>query len=103
MTTTTSNRKKAKAARQPGTGKRPGTMIRVPDATHSILRDLADETGQSMQEVLSEAVEEMRRRRMLELANASYAAMRENEDEWQEELAERRLWDTTLADGLEVD
>jgi hypothetical protein len=38
---------------------------------------------------------------MFELANAAYAAMRENEDEWQEELRERRLWDATLADGLE--
>ncbi len=56
-----------------------------------------------MQDILSEAVEEMRRRRMFELANASYAAMRENEDEWQEELEERRLWDKTLADGLEVE
>jgi hypothetical protein len=78
-------------------------MIRVPDATHSILRELADETGRNMQDILSEAVEELRRRRMFELANASYATMRENEDEWQEELAERRLWDATLADGLEVE
>jgi len=78
-------------------------MIRVPEATHSILRELADETGQSMQEILSEAVEEIRRRRMFELANAAYTAMRENENEWQEELEERRLWDTTLADGLEVE
>jgi hypothetical protein len=103
MTTSTSNKKKATGPRQSGTGKRPGNMIRVPDATHSILRELADETGQSMQDILSEAVEEMRRRRMFELANAAYASMRENEDEWQEELAERRLWDKTLADGLEVE
>lgn len=103
MTATTSNRKKAKGPRQPGPDRRPGNMIRVPEATHSILRELADETGQNMQEVLTEAVEEMRRRRMFELANASYAAMRENEDEWQEELEERRLWDKTLADGLEVE
>lgn len=103
MTASTSNRKKAKGPRQPKAGKRPGSMIRVPDATHRILRELADETGQNMQEVLSEAVEEMRRRRMFELANASYAAMRANENEWQEELEERRLWDKTLADGLEVE
>ena len=103
MTTTTSNKKKVKASRQSGTGKRPGNMIRVPDATHSTLRELADETGQSMQDILSEAVEDMRRRRMFELANAAYAAMRENDDEWQEELEERRLWDKALADGLEVE
>ncbi|MDQ3547488.1 MAG: toxin-antitoxin system protein [Chloroflexota bacterium] len=97
----TTNRKTTNTRQEPGTGKRPGNMIRVPDATHSILRELADETGQPMQELLVEAVEAMRRRRMFELANAAYAAMRENEDEWQEELRERRLWDMTLADGLE--
>ncbi|MEX2314230.1 MAG: hypothetical protein WD628_00835 [Thermomicrobiales bacterium] len=93
----------SKTRQERGTGKRPGSMIRVPDATHSILRELAAETGQPMQELLVEAVEAMRRRRMFELANAAYAAMRENEDEWQEELRERRLWDVTLADGLEVE
>lgn len=103
MPVTTSTRKKPKGPRQAAAGKRPGNMIRVSDETHSILRELADETGQNMQDILSEAVEEMRRRRMFELANATYAAMRENEDEWQAELEERRLWDKTLADGLEVE
>jgi predicted DNA-binding protein len=78
-------------------------MIRVPDVTHSILRELSDETGRPMQDILSEAVEEFRRHRMFELANEAYAAMRADADEWQEELEERRLWDTTLADGLEVE
>jgi len=76
-------------------------MIRVPEPTHSILRELADETGSSMQDLLVEAVEEMRRQRMFELSNAAYVAMRANEDEWQEELRERKLWDVTLSDGLE--
>lgn len=101
MSSPTTDSKTPRRRQAPGTGKRPGNMIRVPDATHSILRELADETGQPMQELLVEAVEAMRRRRMFELANAAYAAMRANEDEWQEELRERRLWDVTLADGLE--
>ncbi|RIK38847.1 MAG: toxin-antitoxin system protein [Chloroflexi bacterium] len=78
-------------------------MIRVPDATHDILRELAAETGRSMQDLLVQAVEELRRQHIFDLANAAYAAMRENSDEWQEELRERRLWDATLADGLEVE
>jgi hypothetical protein len=76
-------------------------MIRVSEATHSFLRELAEETGEPMQELLAEAVEGMRRRRMLELTNAAYAALREDPTAWQEELAERRAWDVTLADGLE--
>jgi hypothetical protein len=50
---------------------------------------------------LVEAIEELRRQRMFELSNAAYAAMRANDDEWQAELRERKLWDVTLADGLE--
>jgi hypothetical protein len=76
-------------------------MLRVPESTHNILRGLAAETGLSMQQLLVEAVEELRRQRMFELSNAAYAAMRANEDEWQAELRERKLWDVTLADGLE--
>lgn len=78
-------------------------MIRVPEGTHRILRELSAETGESMQDLLVEAIEEFRRRRMFELANEAYAAMRESDEEWQEELRERRLWDTTLADGLEAE
>jgi hypothetical protein len=84
-----------------GRGKRTGNMIRVPESTHDILRDLSIETGQSMQELLVEAVDAMRRRRMLEMTNAAYAALRDDPDAWREELAERREWDTTLVDGLE--
>jgi hypothetical protein len=76
-------------------------MVRVSDATHRDLRELADETGQSMQELLAEAVEALRRRRLLELTNEAYAALREDPVAWEAELAERRLWDVTLADGLE--
>ena len=101
MTATTSNRKKAKGPRQPGAGKRPGNMIRVPDVTHSILRELSDETGKPMQDLLAEAVEAMRRRRILELTNAAYASMRADPVAWQAELAERKAWDVTLAHGLE--
>jgi hypothetical protein len=76
-------------------------MIRVPEATHSILRELSAETGEPMQDLLAEAVEAMRRRRILELTNAAYAAMRDDPVAWQAEIAERQAWDVTLADGLE--
>jgi hypothetical protein len=102
-TVTKSKRTKERGAARPTTetGKRSGSMIRVPESTHSILRELAAETGLSMQELLVEAIEELRRQRMFELSNAAYAAMRANDDEWQAELRERKLWDVTLADGLE--
>lgn len=47
--------------------------------------------------------ESARRSRMIEAANAAYAAMRNDPVAWQEELDERRAWDVTLADGLDPD
>ncbi len=75
-------------------------MIRIPESTHSILCDLTNETGEPTQDLLVEAVESMRRRRILEQTNAAYAAMHANPQLWQAELEERAEWDVTLADGL---
>jgi len=46
-------------------------------------------------------LEASRRLRMLAEANAAYAALRANPTAWREEQAERRLWEATLADGLD--
>ena len=58
---------------------------------------MAKETNSSMQEVLDEAIEQQRRRLLLERTNAAYAKLRENKKAWQAEL--RRL-DATLSDGI---
>ena len=42
-----------------------------------------------------------RRAQFVEAANASYARLRERDQDWQAELAERKLWDATLLDGQE--
>jgi len=46
-------------------------------------------------------IEEYRRQRILQEANAAYAALRENPKAWKAELAEQKEWDSTLADGQE--
>ncbi len=79
------------------------TTVRVTEETHAALRDLAMETGEPMQEVVAKAVEAYRRRLFLEAANADYARLRADPQAWAEELEERRLWDSTLLDGLEDD
>lgn len=79
------------------------TTVRVSRQTHTVLGELAKESGLSIQEVLAQAVEAYRRQQWLAAANAEYAALRANPDAWAEEEAERRLWDATLMDGLEGD
>jgi predicted transcriptional regulator len=77
--------------------------VRIKPETHVKLKQLAEATGQSMPDVLDDAVEALRRQRLLEDTNQAYAALRSNSKAWQRELAERAIWNVSLADGLEDD
>src|SRR5438552_13461174 len=78
-----------------------GTMVRVRSKTRESLRHLAKKTGSSMQDVLDQAVEALRKELLWKEANAAFAAMRNDPKAWAQELEERRLWDNTLSDGLD--
>jgi hypothetical protein len=45
-------------------------------------------------------ISDAERQRFLADVNADFAALRNNPDAWQDEQAERAMWDCTLADGL---
>ena len=75
--------------------------VRIKPATHEALRELAAATGQSMPEVLDEAVESLRRARLLDETNRAYTGLRSDPKAWQAELAERAAWEATLGDDLE--
>ena len=77
------------------------TNVRIQPETHAKLRQLAQEAGVSMPQVLDEAIDDLYRKRFLEECNRAYARLRANPKAWAEELAERKVWDVTLADGLE--
>lgn len=78
-----------------------GATVRVRQETRSILRELAEQANEPMQDVLAKAVEAYRRQRILELSSAAYAALRADPEKWQEVEAERKAWEATLGDGLE--
>jgi hypothetical protein len=75
--------------------------VRIDVKSHQALRELAAQTGETLQAVLSRAIEEYQRKRFWEQANADYAALRNDPEAWQEELEERALWESALTDGLE--
>ena len=77
------------------------TTVRVTERTHEVLRKLAAATGQPLQQVLEQAVENYRREQFFAELNAAYARLQADPAAWEEELAERALWETTLADGLD--
>jgi len=72
--------------------------IRVTESTHATLTWLAADAGTSMQEVMDRAVEEYRRKKLLEATNAAYSALQDAPEAWAEIEQERAAWDTTGLD-----
>lgn len=60
----------------------------------SVPRDLGDFE-------IEQTSEDLRQQRMIEDHNRTYAVLRADPVRWQAELAERRILNGTLADGLE--
>jgi hypothetical protein len=75
--------------------------VRISISARETLRRLAHTERQSMQSILDRAIEAYRRERFLRDANADFAALKKNRKAWREELAERKLWERTLGDGLD--
>ena len=80
-----------------------GTQVRISESTHQLLRSLADQAGESMQEVVEKAVEHYRRKAFLEGLSNDFRNLREDKVAWEEDQEEKALWDNTLQDGLDVE
>jgi hypothetical protein len=52
-----------------------------------------------MAAIFEKAIERCRRQKFLEKVNASYTALKANRKKWKDEIAERKLWGRTNADG----
>ena len=76
------------------------TTVRVTEHTHNILRELAAASGEPLQRVLEQAVEQYRRGQFFADLHAAYERLAADRAAWQDELAERAELDGTLADGL---
>jgi hypothetical protein len=76
--------------------------VKMNSSAHAALKEMAAEDGLSITEKVSRLVEEKRRERFLKGANRDYAALREDEDAWQEVQREREEREGTLADGLKA-
>jgi uncharacterized protein (DUF1778 family) len=66
--------------------------IRISRETQGVLRSLAARERTSMREVLEKAVEAYRRKRLIEMGNVAYAALKNDPKAWEQELVERKLW-----------
>ncbi len=74
--------------------------VRINRTCHAKLQGLAEQANEPMVTVLEKAIEEYRRKRFLQTANAAFARLRKDRKAWQHEEQERNSWDATLSDGL---
>jgi len=74
--------------------------VRISQTALQALRQIAAQAGEPMQAILDKAIEAYRRQLFLKKANEAYAALREEPEAWQEEIAEREAWDVVLSDGI---
>jgi hypothetical protein len=74
--------------------------VRIHPATYAKLRELAEEAGVTMPEILAEAIDELHRQRFLDECDRAYGRLKANPKTWKQELKERKAWERTLNDGL---
>jgi len=77
--------------------------IQISDASHRVLQDLVQHTGQTPTEVLDKALDAYRRKVFIDEVNAGYAALRADPVAWAEVEEERRSMQGSLMDGLDPD
>lgn len=73
---------------------------RISSSDHKALQELARQTGKQQQEIIHEALDSYQRERLLDEINAGFERLRSRPAEWKAEMDERRLWESTVGDGL---
>ena len=77
--------------------------MRVDKTTRQTVEEIARRAGNSMQEVVAQAVEAYRRQIIVDEANFAYARLRADTDASQAFDREHGVWEQALGDGLHDD
>jgi hypothetical protein len=77
------------------------STVRIAPEVKAELHEIAREDGLSLSDALAKLIKEARIERLMARHNSVYAALRVDPQAWEEIEAERALWDSTLADGLD--
>lgn len=75
--------------------------IRVSEATHQRLREIARREHRPMSSVAEEAVRAYEKEQRWQAAETAMARLRQDHDERKDYQAEAELWDATSSDGLD--
>ena len=80
--------------------------LTIEDPNNLVLSDLPFTSGQRVEIIIlsdeeaNKTAETLSSEEFLIQANQAYTELRNNPEAWQEELAERELWEQTIADGV---
>jgi hypothetical protein len=77
--------------------------VPISEASHQILNELVEHTGQTPMMVLDKALDVYRRKLFFDRLNDGYSKLQADPEAWSQHLSERELWDATLMDGLDPD
>ena len=75
--------------------------VQISEKALEVVRQISEQKGLEISDVLDNAVEVYRREVFLEQTSRSFEALKEDPEAWREELEERGLWDNSLADGVD--
>lgn len=79
----------------------PELKVSISETAHKTLLTLVESSGDTIQAILDKAIENYRRSLFLVGANEAFVSLRQNEALWQDEVADRQVWEQTLADEVE--
>lgn len=77
------------------------TTVRVNRQTYNEIKILADKQHKNMQNIIDLAIKQYKKIQYFQELNQSFLRLKENIEAWDEEKNERKMWDSTLVDGLD--
>ncbi|MBU2444421.1 MAG: hypothetical protein KJ666_02445 [Bacteroidetes bacterium] len=76
------------------------TTVRITGRAYRLLQDIKKRTGDSFQTIIEMSLDNYKEKQFWNEVSDAYKNLRDSAN-WNEELDERRLWDSTISDGLE--
>ena len=78
-------------------------LVPISEKAYKTLLNLSEENEIPMTTALETAIKEYDRHLFFKAAEKAYRELQSDPVAWAEELAERKLWETTLMDGIDTD
>ncbi|MCL4550886.1 MAG: hypothetical protein M1495_20225 [Bacteroidetes bacterium] len=75
-------------------------IVRINMKTHKLLQEIKRDSGKTMQEIISKALEHYREIQFWNEVNEAYSKLKASKTAFKDEIEERKLWEKTLSDGI---